>query len=1021
MEDFKINKKIVWAVSIALVLAVGSIFAGVYGFRRALNKIPSFASQKLAEQGITFKYGLQGISRTGSSVDVYDISTGGEKLPYLINGKGIGLDIKFGLSPLVKLNVRLNRLSVSKNPDFVEDTKPAAPPSSSRALGILGALLKFTYITFEVVDASFKDYGISDLSATAGINSVKLYSNGLESITWFHEMTLSSLESVPWFPGIAWRGTTTYRDHKLEIKGHNLGLGLFATTLDGSYDFISQKWSADITIPDGAIKNKEQIASHANAFWLTSASGEIGMKISLQGVGSDTASIIGEGTARAKDLILGVNHNFVRGNLKANLDLNFKKSAVFELAAKLSTDLTDALVVNKDEFRKAKDIPLSLEAEIEGKENSFEIKSAEVVINNLRSKISGVWSYAPQKTADIKFDIEPVNLAGWQQFFPKYPSMIAQGTLAVNGSYHGPTEDWKIATIELNINAQRLKFPILKIWNTSKDFQIEGVTQINSETSLSLASGSIKNLATTSTIELKDTKIKYGTLFNKEEGTHLDFDLIINSTKNQAEIKKGTVRLGELVANAKGKISNFDSPVANLGLQTEMMELTEIFKFLPPSLKLKTVEKPKGEIALRAKISGSLLSKAGADYSADVEARKVSFVYNMEDRKKKIEILNVTGPLTVTPNTFQTKKLFIQAPNSEGYLDMSVNNFEEPDIMFSFQGNRFALKDFYEETKVKPIEVSAAGAAATASAKDDFRKMPLLQKLKLRGDASVKVADLGYTTAENLLIKMHYDKLKLSVQPMSFNAFGGFISSDTDWDGTKEQPTTIQSLKVTGVDANKFLTSYSPKAKDVVLGKLNTDFKLIFSGMKPDEIQSSMKGKGDFALLDGTLKTIRFTTDPMTALKKVPLIGNHITKTDWDERFNDVKGAFAVENGKLLISNIIFNSPFFEARSQNATVGFDQSLNASVVVTPKESMLPPTIADIIRDENGKPSLPITITGNVQSPAVGLDTSILVPRTKNYLARQADKEKERALSEIKNKATEQTQKLIKGVGKGLFKQ
>ncbi len=1018
MEDIKINKKIVLLVVLLISFGISACFLGLYGFKKILVRMPTIATQKLAENGITFKYELEGLSRTGSSVDVYGVSFSGEQLPYLITGKGIGLDIKFSFSPLLHLNIRLNKLNFSKNPDYKETAKPKAVAQSNRALGLVGALLKFTYITFEVVDASFADYGVSDLSATAILNSVKLSSRGLESISLFHEMNLSSLSTVPWFPGVCWRGVTDFHDNKLEMKNHTLGLGVFATVLKADYDLTSQKWSADISIADGVIKNKEQIASSSNSFWLTSASGEIGMKVTLQGVGADSASIIGEGTARAKDLVLGMNHNYVRGNLKANLDLTFKKAAALEMSAKLSTDLTDAMVVNKDEFRKTKGIPLSLQAEIEGKENSFQIKSAEILFNNMKSTIAGIWSYSPQKSADIKFEIDPVNLSGWQQFFPKYPSMIAQGTLALSGSYLGPTEDWKTATVDLKLNAQKLKFPILKIWNPSKDFEIEGVTQINSDTSLSLASGSIKTLSTSSTIELKDTKLKYGNLFTKEEGTPLDFDLIINTTKNLAEIKKGTVNFGNLSANAKGKITNFDSPIANLTLQSDWLDVAEIMKFLPANLKLKTIEKPKGEILVKAKIAGPLLSKAGADYSADIETRKLSFVYNLEDKKKKIAFLNITGPISINPTTVQTKRLFLQTTSSDGFLDMHLTNFTEPDVQFSFQGNRFTLKDFYEQEKPKPIEAGAS-VALNADA-EDFRKIPFLQKLKVRGEATVKSADLGYTIADNLFLKFNYDQLKLAVHPLSFNAFGGSISSETDWDGTKEVPTTKQSLKVTGVDSNKFLATYSEKAKDVILGKLSTNFNLSFSGLKQADIQNSMIGNGDFALLDGTLKTIRFTTEPMQTLKKIPLIGSQITKTDWDERFNDIKGAFAIEKGTLKISQIVFNSPYFEGTSKDATVGFDQSLSALVTIIPRENMLPSNLADIIRDEAGRPSLPVTLTGTVQSPKVGLDSGILIPRTKNYLARQADKEKERAVTEIKTKASDQAKKLIKGAAGGLFK-
>ncbi len=1008
-DEEKSYKKLIIIAIVAILCLAGAATGGFFAFKKIVAQLPLRSQQKLASQGITFAFKDQGVSRTGTSVDIYNFTISGKSMKYKFSGKGIGANFTFGFLPLLSVHFRITQPVIEKNPDYVESTEKAAPQTSSRLLSILSPLARLIHFTFEIGEFSFPEFGLSNLNATAWIPTFKFGGSGITDVSFFHELQLSTLDSFPLFPGLSWTGTTLYRDKKIVFENHGLGLGPLATFFSGNYDPASGKWSAEISNGTGVIKHKEQVVNPKNGYWLSSVTGELGVKISLQGVGTDPNSLLGEGSAYGKNLLLGMNHSFVRGNVKSDFELSFKKTTALEVAAKMEADFTEALIINKDLFRKTKDVPLTLKLEVLGNDHTFEIKSGEFVFNNLKSSLGGSWTYLPQKTANLKFEIPPVVLSGWQQFFPKFPSLIAKGSLAASGSYSGSTDDWRTAVIDLNLQAQNLKIPILKNWLPTSELMIEGLGMINSDTKLNISSGEIKTLATNTQLNFKDTKISYRDLFLKEDGTPLLLDLDVSSTKDQADIKKGLLNLGDFHATTKGKISNFAAPIADVSVSTDMMDIEDIVKFAP-ILKSKTILNPKGELSVAAKIQGPITSKTGPDYSADMLLKKFSFQYLQEEKKKKIEVTDISGPISIKPGFLQTKDLLLQTKSSEGFLSMSVENFTEPQVHFNFRGNHFKLSEFYDQPKAKPVENIAI--AATARPADDFRKIPLLSKLKAQGEATLKTADLDYAKVDNLLIKLNYDKLILLVEPLSFNIYGGSISTTTRWDGTEKDPVTEQTLQVTGVDANQFLTSYSEKAKDLVLGKLNTSFTLNFSGIKPEEIQKSLKGKGEFSLKDGYLKTIRLTQEPLESLKKIPLISNKITKTDWDEKFNDFKGMFSVENSKLLISNILFKSPYFEGSSQSAAVGFDQSLVAAITLIPNETLLPDGVADMIRDENGKPSIPILLGGQLKAPTIAFDSNTLLPRTKDYLVRQAEKEKERELTEIKNKAAGEAKKILK---------
>jgi hypothetical protein len=225
-------------------------------------------------------------------------------------------------------------------------------------------------------------------------------------------------------------------------------------------------------------------------------------------------------------------------------------------------------------------------------------------------------------------------------------------------------------------------------------------------------------------------------------------------------------------------------------------------------------------------------------------------------------------------------------------------------------------------------------------------------------------------------------------------AWNGLVTSSVVWDGQNPKPKLKQTLKTKGVEANSFLSSLSPEYGGIFHGKLDTEFEFVSEGADVQDWKQTLTGKGRYLLTDGEFTTVRFSKKPLDSLRKNPLLAQFITKTEWQERVNNLNGSFRIENGKVSLDNFVLHSNLFDLVSTAATIDFDQNIAARLAWFPKEGVISQDLFDALRDENGVASIPLFMTGSMRSPNLAPDYAVLEPRLKTYaqrrLAQEADK-------------------------------
>lgn len=1007
---------------ISFVFFIG-LFSAFFYLKTHLKDLLGIAQKALQKQNISFTFETVESPSVGLSLVLGKPGIQGSTLPISLQAER--LSISLGVSPSwppLALKMEFTKTEILTHSAVLPSaTPPTAIPTDSGVLKILGSLAPLFQFKVNIEDLTAISFGIEHLSLKAQASGFRLSPTGLHHFRVDHDLSIQKISQAPWLLGLHTKGTFTYHDGIITSTDLHAGVGPFLVHINALYDLHSQNWSSKLSIPKAALSQTSQAVNLKALNWVKPESGEVFANIEASGLGSDTKSIRTKGTIRLENASADLTHPSAKGKVSLSLYSTFSKETEWILDVKTNVDMTELGIVHEDTFSKERGIPLRFSANIKGNEDVLSFPAAEVFFHNLHASSEGTYS-EKAKSLNIRFKVSPTSLAGWEKFFPKYSNIHTQGNLEMEGAFNGELAHWEKGTLNLNLNAQKVKIPLLKSWVSRKDLQLEGIVDLTSLTKLELSQSAIRSLSTQTEIDLKETTVSYSEMFYKKQGTPLAANLLLQSSANKAEIRKADLLLGTIRANARGTVDNFSNPSVNLKVETVPFNLIELLSFLP-SAKSKAVTQVQGMVGIKANLMGPLLSKEGPRVSGVLDLRQLAAIYELDDTKKKIHLSNLTTLIQFTKETANTNRFYAVFPHTQLTGAFDIKSFSTPELTFSLQSNQFQLTDFYDLPKgqgIPPGAVPIPISHSKSKKENDFRSNPLIPKAKIKGTVAFKNTDLGYMKTDALTANITLDSLLLQINPFMMHAFGGKVTSVTEWNGRSQIPVIKQTLKVDNVNASQFIGSYTDKAKDVLDGSFSTDMEITFSGMEAEEIKKSLLGTGTFSLKEGHIKTVRFTKQPMESLKKIPLIGRGITKTDWDEKLNDANGSFQLKEGKLLLSNLILHTPYFDAKATNVSVDMNQNLQAKLLWFPKSNLISEETLEVLKDEQGAASLPLLLTGTLTTPQLSLDASIVQDRLKAYAGRKVEAEKTKAVNEIKKRTEEEIKKKL-GTGLGnIFK-
>jgi hypothetical protein len=643
------------------------------------------------------------------------------------------------------------------------------------------------------------------------------------------------------------------------------------------------------------------------------AEGKVSLKILTQGLGADFNTLNSEGEIQGESLLFRLEHPKFNGDATMSIHAQFKKAQETDLTSDISVHLDELKIQNDNKFKKPRKTPLQLSLKIQGRDPNYNIQLGTFQFHNLKTDIKGTLVNGPKLSAQIRSLISPTLLDGWEQFFPQLNGIKTTGHIEGRADFSGTFDDLKGSAIDLDFKAKGIKIPVLKDWIPSKNLDIQGLAQLNSELQLAYSGGILKKLSTNTSINLKETKITYNGLFQKNNGTPLFADLIINSSAQEAKIKKGLLSLGNLHGLITGTITNFTNPNIEMHLNFPSLNAKEIFSFYTGA-------------------NGSQLSINSGTITSQ---------------------LNLKGP-ALSKETSPTLSFEVKPTN----------------LSFNYAHNQ----------KSSPLSIS-----------------------RMAGRIQ------GSTTSDK--------KIKVSLSPITFSSLGGSTSIQGTCQFWENKTDCSHQIKINNVEADQFITFLSPDSKGVVYGKLKADISNKFAGSTSEDIQKSIKSQGAFNLANGKLNTVNFFKGPVELLKKIPGVLNSYQD---QQSIKNTVGRFVFENGRLAILDLKINSPYFDLTTPQILIDQKNNINCLATWTPKEQLIGRNNLDLLRDEKGNASIPVTVRGTLTKPSLDVDKKVIQSRLIYFAKKSAAQRAETMLNGAKNNITPSVENSLKNGLKQLFK-
>jgi hypothetical protein len=790
------KKRFLLLTTVAVFAFLGVAFGSYWYIKLSIPTLLKEALTQSRASGFTIAF-EQEVPPKGALIDLKNIKIENSGIAYF--GTVDYLKLKASVRaawPLMNIRLELKKPKVSVDLQKRSPTseKSESTPSQKRSFPLwLAAIPYLASVEVVAYDLEATPWGILKADLDLSTENISMNRDGFKQVDVKHQVFIKelSLPKLRNLPSFSVSGKFKYNNSVAYITDTSINLGPIRLQTFGKYDLNSKKWNLDIEIPE---RNFSEIAvpkEQNSVSWVKSGEGKISFRATSQGLGSDLSSINSEGELRAENLKLVLEHPVINGMVVGNLTTKFRKAEDSTLSAYLDLNLDQVSIHKNNQFKKSIGVPLNAKFKISGKDQEFQVEQGEFQFNNLKSEITGTIINGPKITTRLKAAVAQTSLTGWEQFFPSLPGIKTQGSFEGGIFYSGTTEDWRAASVEFSLNAKNVQIPVFKDWLPDKSLTLNGITKINSQTKISLSQGQLKNLATDTSIDLKEINLGYADLFLKPRGTPMSADLVIKSSSKEASFKNSTIKIGPIAATLKGNITDFSSPVAQLKIETNGVRAQEISELIP-LFKSDHLNISDGIIKNTISIDGPLLSKDKAPgVSIESQIKSLALDLKRRDSPKTIHFSAISGVLFASKNkdrqtSLKTNSIKFNSLGGRWIVNGSCSGDDK-----SFRCNPTINLATIEIENLVPIISSSSDGKISGKLNATLSTQFIgLNESEIRRSFTAK----GPFT----LMDGKFKTLKLAQKPLeSLNKFPGLGSflNKTNWDSTIKETTGYLSYQ----------------------------------------------------------------------------------------------------------------------------------------------------------------------------------------------------------------------------------
>ncbi len=394
-------------------------------------------------------------------------------------------------------------------------------------------------------------------------------------------------------------------------------------------------------------------------------------------------------------------------------------------------------------------------------------------------------------------------------------------------------------------------------------------------------SNSNYSLEATSDLFVNQIKIE-GSSFLRKKNIHAELDLTVDNTMPSYKIKKGKIKIENLLFEVFGNVINSaKDPIVNIGIRGKDMDIQSVLSLIPNQYKGKINEyESKGEFYFNATVQGCLSKNKTPQIKADFGIKNAD-ITQIKDNIV-LHHVNLAGRYSNGNTDKSEASLFELIPFSatidEGTIagDLVLRNFNNPSVSTKIKAN-ISLEKLQRFIKIDTIETISGQLKIDASFTGNEKEFNTNNYQNVTTTGILAITDMNVKLKNNALIftdingDFTFDNNDLAVNTMT----GKVSSSDFELKGffrncigyllKRNQDVIVEAtLNSKNINLNELLANKEEDAK------IKSKYKLIFSEhvnlILNSEIQHLTFRKFDAVNIKGLvkLKDKKLTIDPLT-------------------------------------------------------------------------------------------------------------------------------------------------------------
>jgi uncharacterized protein involved in outer membrane biogenesis len=395
-----------------------------------------------------------------------------------------------------------------------------------------------------------------------------------------------------------------------------------------------------------------------------------------------------------------------------------------------------------------------------------------------------------------------------------------------------------------------------------------------------------------------------------------------------------------------------------------------------------------GNISLDVRATGPIKNTEAMNFSGSGSLQNASL--KMPSLTKPLQVRNANMQFTQNSVNLTNLAASLGSTNASGSL--GIANFQAPRLTFALTADKINVAEL-EEITGGPEQKAPAKKKADASwslvpsanAAPAASRPSLLQSAT--GSGTIAVGSILYqqTDLTNVHANVQLNHGVIQLNPLTSQVFGGQENGSITID-TRPNPTAYAvNAKLTGVDANKLLSSLST-VKETLYGTLASSPNVTFATPPSDDIVPTLNGTLGLNLTNGKLTKI----DMLNELSKIGKFSGGGAKGY--TAISQMTGTFNLHNGVAQTGDLkaaldvgtLAGTGTINLVSQDLNMHVTAVLNKGFSQSVGGSGVGGYLNTALANKNGELVLPVIITGNINHPLVAPDLEQIAKMKLNNL-------------------------------------